>query len=181
MNRTIFLDMDGVIVDFVSAALAAVQRSDAPETISSWDMPKHLGISTAQFWDAQNAQEDFWLNLKPYPNIGLFIDTLATYGDIYFATSPSLHPNCASHKIAWLRHHVGAWTTGRFMIGKPKFLLSANRRLLIDDSDDNVNQFQMVGSGQAILFPRAWNAAGHMPESAAQISVLEAVRTWSLK
>ncbi len=180
MNDTILLDMDGVIADFVTAAAVALNMPCDPTKVQGWDLPKHFGIDAAAFWAAQDAIPDFWLQIKPYPNIGLFIDTLRTYGEVYFLTAPSLHRNCASHKIAWLRQHVGDWTTGRFLIGKPKHLLAKPYgTVLIDDSDANCDAWGQAG-GQYVTFPRSWNGAGAKEsESAAQIHTLEAVRAWS--
>jgi 5'(3')-deoxyribonucleotidase len=178
--KAIFLDMDGVIADFMSAALGALGRSETPEQITTWRCYEQLATSEAEFWDAQKRDHDFWYNISPYPNIGLFIDCMRSYADVYFASSPSLHPNCASHKMAWLRNHVGAWTYDRVMLGKPKHLLSGPGRLLIDDFHTNVDNWVKEG-GEAILFPRSWNPRGHMPETQAQIDVMNQVREWSYR
>lgn len=160
--KHIFLDVDGVLADFTTAALQVHGRLDA---ISSWpigerDVPKVLGISRTQYWkliDEQGA--DFWENLEPYPWFEELISLVRCYAPLTLLTASTLSPHCSSGKVAWISKQFPK-TNGRtftdFLIGRQKHLLAGDRRVLIDDAELMVDDFTKSG-GHGTLFPRKWN------------------------
>ena len=177
MKPTIFLDMDGVLCDFVSAALVANGSELKHDQITEWDMAKILGKSPADFWQAMN-RDGFWFDLAPYPGLALFFAAMRSCGEVYFCTSPAKHYGCASDKIAWLRKHLGDEATdGRFFICKDKDMLARPGRILVDDYDSNIDKWNTAG-GHGVLFPRPWNTCGPlgMSHEQAQLYVMERVR-----
>lgn len=62
----IYLDMDGVLCDFVGAACKLHGRD--PATVTHWNFFKDWGMTAEEFWrPIHEAGEDFWANLEPYP------------------------------------------------------------------------------------------------------------------
>jgi len=155
MKPIIFLDMDGVVADYVSAALLAL-KLDLNTPVTTMDMAECLGITKKEFYEPQVADIDFWININPYPWTQELVALAQEVGEVYISTAPSRHRGVGD-KIEWCRRHLGKWTQGRVMVGKPKFLLAGPGRTLVDDHPDNCEAFIKWG-GKSILFPRPWNA-----------------------
>jgi len=169
----IFLDMDGVIVDFVMPAMAMHNAEITGETAFpkgfGWDIlgatnkiRKDRGfnkLSASQFWNALGYS--FWANLRPYPLAFRLISRLETVGDVYFATSPTLSGACFAGKYDWVRHNL-PHLKRKLIITADKTVLATANSILIDDRDRNVDDFIECG-GQAILVPRPWNNYGPYP------------------
>ena len=172
----IFLDMDGVLVDFVSAALAC---HGAPDLLDNWppgewSVPQVLGISKEEFWRAIDAQGHvFWANLCPYPWTRQLVDMVASLDPGWtIATAPSRNPACPQGKISWMRSHLDEGNGRpfmRFMIGRDKHALAAPRCILVDDSDEKIDAFNEAG-GIGILFPQPWNSDHHIGDSMAHVT-----------
>jgi 5'(3')-deoxyribonucleotidase len=154
--------MDGVLTDFVSAALRLHGR---PGALHDWprgerDIPKMLNLTRTQYWkliDAQGA--DFWASLEPFSWFGELVALAREFAPVTVLTSPSLAPSCLEGKVRWLYAHFPK-EKGRhfsdFLIGNQKHLLAQPGRVLVDDAEANVEAFRSAG-GQAILFPQVWN------------------------
>lgn len=159
MISHVFCDMDGVLCDFVSAAMRVHGATFEP---SAWpagidDLAGLLGLTLPAFWreiDRFEEQHGFWSRLKAYPWVTDLVAMAEPFG-FTVATSPSRDPFCASGKIQWLKRHLGE-SFGAFMVGPQKELLAAPGRVLIDDRDESIERFQQAG-GQGILFPQPWN------------------------
>jgi len=159
--RHVFVDLDGVLVDFASAACRLHGRPDLPEgdfaawPRGEWRMSKVLGVTDGEFWAAiDGLGEPYWRDLAPYPWVRDLLALLPCPFTI--ATSPSNLPQCAAGKVVWMRRHLGRGFRD-FLIGPQKHLLARPDTLLIDDNDKKVREFREAG-GLAILFPQPWNA-----------------------
>lgn len=161
MIERIFLDMDGVITDFVSTALQLHNAESAAENWppGEWYVHKVLGLSRQQFWDrVDEAGEDRWANLEPYPWMSDLLSLLAEFAPVTILSSPSLNPGSAAGKMRWLDKHLGGGRPFRdFIFTSQKHLLASPHRVLVDDSDKNVKAFG-DHFGQAIVFPQQWNS-----------------------
>ncbi len=159
----IFLDMDGVLTDFVGAVLSLQGQKDLLSTWPSGERNIHsvLGISKSEFWRiVENQGADFWANLPEFEWSKNLVDLVRQFAPMTILTSPSLSPSCFEGKVRWLYENfpkVNGKRFSDFLIGRPKELLAGPRRVLIDDSEANVAAFQIAG-GEAILFPQPWNA-----------------------
>lgn len=161
-NLKVFLDMDGVLADFVGGASEAHNRLSPylnDQGIGVWDMEKLWGITSAEFWKPTN-NFDFWFNLEKTLEadaiVQLAIDAVGVK-NVAILTSPSLDPCCVPAKRAWVekcypqlaKTMIFSW--GKGMIGGPQ-------RILIDDRDRNIDDWEEAG-GYGILVPRPWNVA----------------------
>lgn len=155
----IFLDMDGVLCDFVSAAFSANGVTFDPETYPRGEFAceRVIGCTSREFWRRIDfAGESFWENLDPYPWAVPLFKELTHIGEVIIATSPSNSPASYAGKQRWLRRmgmdHVQS------MFGSRKSLMSKPGRTLVDDGVHNTGPWEREG-GRAVLIPQPWNYA----------------------
>jgi hypothetical protein len=162
MITDIFLDQDGVLADFASAALAACGASIGHDDIADWHFYVPLGLSADEFWAKIDAVDGFWDGLAPYPEATCLYFGCQDAAPVTILTSPGFHDGCWSAKVRWLRRHVDPTLCGkRVAIYANKAKLAAPGRVLVDDSESNCDGFVAAG-GQAILYPRPWNRNRHL-------------------
>lgn len=172
----IFVDLDGVLVDFISAALRCHDALDALETWTpgEWSVPRILGISKSEFWRVIDAKgHEFWADLAPYPWKQQLVDLVASFDPSWtVATAPSLNPACPHGKITWMQTHLdeaNGRPFTRFMIGPDKHVLAGPGSILIDDSDKKIDAFAQSG-GIGILFPQPWNSLHDIRDAMAHVT-----------
>ena len=178
VEKICFLDMDGVLCDFVTQACRVFGR---PTLSHDWpageySCEKVFGVTVAEFWKRIELWPNFWLTLDRYDWAFKLIEEVEDIGyRVVIASAPSRDPFCAAHKTKWLQNHFGI---GRFeyFLGSEKHLLAKPGRVLIDDNDDNCRKFAAAG-GTSILFPQRWNSAHAIEGCPADhvIRLLEAV------
>jgi 5'(3')-deoxyribonucleotidase len=108
------LDMDGVLVDFLSGAIEALNREynrtitldQYAKEFGQWGTYDYYGITVKQFWDAIQKTPDFWYNLNPIPWHGQLYQLLSGIGEVTIVTAPSEDPDCAKQKYIWLRKYL---------------------------------------------------------------------------
>ena len=161
----ILLDMDGVLSDFVSSALIALNKEfnkeltlDDYAEFGQWGMWIPYNTTPTEFWRVINSTPDLFLNLKPIPWYKELYDYLSTFGEVTILTAPSLtDPTCIEQKLKWLKKYLNL-DSNSVMAGNRKHLLAGNG-ILVDDYSKNVEDFIAAG-GEAILIPSTWNTPG---------------------
>jgi 5'(3')-deoxyribonucleotidase len=164
-RQQILLDMDGVLVDFLSGAIKALNRDfnkdytieQYAEKFGRWETYDFYGITAEQFWQSIENTPYFWIDLKPMPWYMELYSFLSELGDVTIITSPSLDPVCAMDKLRWLKANMNIGSDKVFL-GSRKYLMAGNG-ILIDDYYKNVENFKSAG-GEAILIPSTWNTNG---------------------
>ena len=146
----ILVDMDGVLVDFYSAACKTHKRYDHPKGSSY--LHKIWGITKEQFWEPLD-NRSWWANLKPTVEFDEIIDQVSSY-TYCVCSSPSGRPEVAAGKVEWLKKYL---PDTPWILTREKYILADDDTLLIDDSDYQVKSFVKAG-GKALLIPRAWNS-----------------------
>jgi 5'(3')-deoxyribonucleotidase len=162
MTKELLLDMDGVLADFASSAIHALnKRYDKRITLDTfvrefgkWEMYDYYRISVQDFWDTINWTPRFWANIKPFPWSKQLYAELSKLGRVTILTAPSWDPMCSAMKLEWLQKHMGI-KSDSVILGSRKELLAGNG-ILIDDFAANTNKFEAAG-GKAILIPSTWN------------------------
>ncbi len=171
MINDVFLDMDGVLVDFVSSALLALKEKyenqpqpeqfDIDAFMEAWppgeaSIPKLLHMTEDEFWDTLHKANGgcWWEQLRSYPWAGALVSAASQIGKVRILSSPSNHPSCYRGKKL---HRDREFRALPLILCREKFLVAAPDRLLIDDNDRHVRRWRKHG-GLAILFPRIWNA-----------------------
>jgi 5'(3')-deoxyribonucleotidase len=111
-KKILYVDMDGVLCDYKTAYLNAIQRT--PEIIYP------------------QSQIGFFLNLKPLPMV-CDMDFYYENFDTYILTSPSVkNPLCYTEKRLWIEKHLGMKYCDKLIISPNKTLNKGN--YLIDDN-----------------------------------------------
>ena len=173
-QRTIYLDLDGVICQFVIPAcrLHGVNITDLssyPQD-AGWDVVKACNklrkglppLSSRQFWDGLDL--NFWETLPMFPGAGEFVVSLIKMcgvENICIATSATLNPQCAAGKVHWIQENLPELDR-QYFIGPNKAFLANENTVLIDDRLKNCEDFSR--KGRAILVARPWNPLGYLED-----------------
>lgn len=151
----VFLDLDGVLVDFRRGVCEAFERDDPSTNWKFWE--NWEGITTALV-DAV-CDIDFWIHLKwtlEGSEIEEAVRSKFCFKDIYLLTTPMPNPYSSTGKLCWIKEHM-PWAYDRTILSyAPKSLLAGLDTLLIDDKDENIAEFVAAG-GKGILVPKPWN------------------------
>lgn len=166
----IYLDMDGVCTDFISAALAA-QGYDPATALARW-RAEHPGAlfpdgvidKTAKEFFAHEClrQKSFWQGLAAYPWFERLYAELGRRGHVLFLTAPINAPGCVSGKHEWLIGQFGH-DFSDFIFTRHKSRLAHGGAFLVDDMPFNVAAFA-ERKGQGLLFPQIWNEHHSVPD-----------------
>lgn len=175
--RFCFLDMDGVLADFVGGICRAHGRStpyDDPHSYGIFDMEKLWGMSIEEFWSPpkEDLGMEFWSGLAKTPEADQIVELAVRYfgtKNTCILTSPSQHPSCVPGKRVWMKQHYPK-LANNILFGSAKRFLAGPDRVLIDDRDKNVEEFKKYG-GHAIRVPRAWNMG--WPERNVAVKVVD--------
>lgn len=155
----IFVDLDGVLCDFVQGACDAWDMPNPytkPENFGNFDIAKVSGIPPEIFWKKCSGHE-FWANLPKTPDADAIMERITfDLNDIAFLTANSLDPFSASGKLTWVKRHYPRFHR-KVIITPAKHFIAHSNALLIDDRDENCREFRAEG-GRAILLPRPWNS-----------------------
>jgi 5'(3')-deoxyribonucleotidase len=163
MNRC-FLDVDGVLADFVGGvhrklgiefSYDAWPYKKGPE---GWNFHDEIGITFEDL--SELCDFEFWKNLEWTPDGHDILRVVLRYFDpnqITLLTSPMPNVMSASGKMAWImdklpayKFRTGIWTDSKAILaGVPD-------SVLVDDHQKNTDVWQ-AGGGRAVLVPRPWN------------------------
>ena len=148
----IFCDMDGVLVDFDKGYkdLTGISTSHANEQ------------GKTQFWKliANSLKEkglteyDYWVNLSWMPDGQTLWNFIKPYKP-YVLTAPSLDPGSRQGKREWVERLDGMKNI-YFRNAASKSDFSGKNRILIDDREDTINNWNAAG-GIGILHTSAAN------------------------
>jgi hypothetical protein len=158
----VFLDMDGVFVDFDEGVR---QRYNAHWWYpTEWAIPyKKLGTTFDKFWEDLN-DEYFWAYL-PWKDDGKRIVSLVEPFKPTILTA-SLLPQASAGKLQWLsREYPDTMNDKRVLIANghtAKAAVAGPGKILIDDKNENVDEWVAAG-GYGILMPRPWNRLAGNP------------------
>lgn len=159
----IYLDMDGVCVDFIRDAMIA-QGYDPAIYLARWHedypgslFPEPLMEKTAfEFFTHEHLQtHEFWSGLAAYDWFDQLFAELERLGHVIFLTAPTGSPGCVSGKHEWLIEKFGS-DFHDFIFTRHKERLAHPNAYLIDDMPFNIKSFDLR-HGTGVLFPQIWN------------------------
>ncbi len=159
MIKTVFLDMDGVLVNFRKGVHDAFNKPYDYSTLSKkwtfWnDWPE---VTLEMVNSACNLL--FWTNLEWTEggrDILRTIWQIFDSKDIYLLTDPVIGHETETGKMAWVNAWLPEYVKRTIITQAPKHLVAKPNTLLIDDKDENVEEFVKAG-GYGILVNRPWN------------------------
>ena len=156
------IDLDGVLVDFVGG-MCKFHNKENPyykdENHGNFSLGGLIGLSNKEFFDVPKS---FWSKLEWMPDgkdlLKMIEDTFGK-DNCYIATACSLSDGAADGKREWLRDNLPDYFyKGRYLLGKPKFLMANPNHYLFDDKPSNIEEFYKDG-GNGFLIKRPWNTA----------------------
>ena len=156
MDPTIFLDMDGVLVDFASGIRKVHGEPNGSGELHNYDVEKFYDMSANQFWAPFD--HDFWEGLgwtDEGPSLLAGIEELVPRERVVLMTSPCMTKGAVEGKVSWIRRNLPVYSR-QFFVGPPKHLAAGPGKILVDDHNLNVERFAEHG-GQVVLVPRPWN------------------------
>lgn len=162
----VFLDLDGVLVDFRRGVCEVFKQ----EPSNDWTFWKHWEeVNTEDVNDRCDAC--FWSSLHWTPD-GIDIEQVIKEkfdpDDIYLLTTPMRNPGSGIGKLWWIEDHM-PWAYDHTILSyAPKSLLAGPDTLLVDDKDENIAEFVAAG-GRGILVPRPWNELRGWASESAQV------------
>ena len=150
----VFLDMDGVLVDFFTGVNEIFNITKPPHKYNWFE---DYNVTRDQLNKVCGAR--FFSNLD-WMSDGREIEEVVRrkFGseNIYLVTLPMPNSESWKGKVNWVNKHLSHYNK-RFTISTaPKSLLAGPNTLLIDDKDENIAEFVAAG-GKGILVPRLWN------------------------
>ncbi len=158
MNSPVFfLDMDGVVTNFVGATfeLFGLNYEETKWPLGIYDIEKVMNISSEELWKKIDETPNFWGNLPELEQGLELFCRLSMLGSVVFLTSPCKDPNCSTGKVEWLLKKFGSKFRNYILTSKKHYC--AGNGILIDDSDEKVDQFR-ENAGISILYPQPWNS-----------------------
>ncbi len=180
-REVIYLDMDGVCVDWTTAVFQLLGRAmPAHPTKVPYDFEGMFGLTRTQMWERIDAQgADWWERLPPFEHFYVLLHDLRRLayglgGEVVFLTAPCRTGQSSSPKARWLDRHAGVGNDG-YVITRRKELLARPGAVLVDDMPANVEAFRAAG-GQAVLFPTQQNDGPPITGYGLVAYVVEAVR-----
>ena len=147
----IFLDMDGVLVDFSGYAfrLFGMQKPDKFD----YGLGKYFGF---QWYDAPFE----WDKMEPTKfGLQLFKDCCAVTPNVWILTCPFYGKGmerCIRGKRKWVRKHLGNREVPYITFTTYKWCCARPGSVLIDDCEDHIDAFVEIG-GSGILIPEGHN------------------------
>ncbi len=155
------LDLDDVLVDFkrgVQETLKIPQSrfDEAPKPLP-WDWIWSItDVSRDDFWG--NITARWWEELhwtEEGPDILSIVEEIYGRENVCLLTSPSQQESGYVGKYRWIKKHLPRYLR-RTLMGCAKHFCAGPRKKLIDDKEENINNFIAAG-GEGLLVPRLWN------------------------
>lgn len=155
MKPFIFLDLDGVLANFVDAACEIHGINPDFSNYKFW----RPTLTDKEFWARINSRgHTFWENIPKYSWADQLLGMCEERADrVVFCTSVDPRGSgAAKGKYEWVFNHFGYKWAARMIVTKKKFLLAGPNRILVDDTYSHLNKFHQWG-GHSIMFPQPWN------------------------
>lgn len=181
MKVIIYLDLDGVIVNFAKGIADHFGIPYAPEKSTTWGSVYEItGTENNHnyFWDSLKNAE-FWENLEKYSYADELIEELKSMDflpdvDICLLTSPAA--GCAGYRQNWIQKNLPEFfKSGRYLIGPGKECCARRGAILIDDYPVNIKNFSKAG-GMGIIFPQPWNGMKGLSENRKVLHITREIR-----
>ena len=154
------LDLDGVLADFNLGWHRLNHLPNAyanPENHGIYDLTDIYNMSLDNFWKGLN--KDFFAELPKTQEadelVEFLIDTFGVQNITILSSPPHGYPCAMEGKVLGVNKHFPMLKS--FLFGSRKRLCSGHGRVLIDDFDKHIKEFN-AGGGHGILVPRPWNS-----------------------
>lgn len=158
-HRTILLDVDGVLADFVGAVRSTVAEvGHRLGEVTQPDFTAQLAVEHPEVhahYIFRSAARNWCTEIEPYPGAARFVEQLRQHGEVVAVTAPLRHcPTWESERRAWLRRHVGITDV---ISTRRKDLVYGD--VLVEDSYDNLAKWwaRLGHEARCVLVGHAYN------------------------
>lgn len=158
----VFLDMDGVLMDFNAGASRVMGRPNPyledPSCHGQHYIQHVWGMSKMEFW-RQADNVEFWETMPMTPEApGLMWMVYDYFGPEAPAilTTPTASPHCYWGKVLAVKRYFPD-LSDKIIFAERKELLAHSGAVLIDDKESNIDGWNSAG-GRGILFPSLGNS-----------------------
>jgi hypothetical protein len=153
----VFLDLDGVLVNFVGGLFDAFHLPEqAPAEYEFFGSE----IFPPVFWEVnERCTREFWENLEWTEDgrqILALVEGFFPAEDVYLLSTPMPNRESWTGKYEWVLKNMPTYRERLIIMRNCKSVLAAPNHLLVDDKEQNIEQFVEAG-GRGILVPRSWN------------------------
>lgn len=169
----IYLDLDGVLVDFRGDSMRL--HGLDPETCDSeYRFWLSKGMTSKQFFaTVDEAGEQFWANMSEYPWTEELIEMVNWYAlsartEVAILSSPTNDPSSLSGKVRWMQKRFGETFRDYLLVPAHHKKHLAPDNVLIDDFQENYHDWNF-NHGYGILFPQPWNGSPHIDRRLAHV------------
>ena len=163
MERILYVDLDGVLVDFIGGWMDHYFIMNR-KPVTKWNFGEDYGLDRKDFYKSITSLPiSFWSNLNPttwaFELIDRLSEAMGSFGcDKIMFLSHSVSEDCRIGKQLWVNKHFPQ--LGDALITVSDSRLKANfaneNCTLIDDKFQNCRDFAQAG-GSSFLFARPWN------------------------
>jgi 5'(3')-deoxyribonucleotidase len=157
----IFLDVDGVLADWVGSVHRAIGIPYDPAVWpykigpAGWGWHDEIGWSFMQV--SELCDFDFWAGELWTHDGRAILNLVKTFGDVTLLTTPMPNIASASGKMAWIERELPELKRHVLITTELKAVLAqVPDSVLIDDCQKTVVEWRAAG-GKAVLVPRHWN------------------------
>ncbi|MCP4994786.1 MAG: hypothetical protein GY934_13545 [Gammaproteobacteria bacterium] len=181
--KTLFLDVDGVLVNWVAGAhqLHNIPWNVGDESPQHW--PYRYGPEGWNFYKEprfdvpladlfKGMNRKFWASLKWMPDGPAILGLCEAYfpDNVYLLTAPCHEDGTIDGRYDWIKENLPKYRK-RTLVGDCKDAIAkAGRKnaILVDDWDRNIQAWDAAG-GAAITCPRPWNSEHHYADIVLQV------------
>lgn len=152
----IFLDLDGVLADLRRGMYDAWKPDFAyedEEKLALWYRDR------IRWTTGPVLTHEFWAGLPLFPWTLSLFERVKKFGKVRICSNPGRPEFCAAAmagKLKWCEQHLGL-PPRRVVLVHEKYLLANNQRVLVDDSEENLDLWQKAG-GIGLWFHTSINA-----------------------
>ena len=162
----VFLDMDGVLVDFFTGVNEVFNIPKPPHRYNWFE---DYDVTWEQLNKVCGAR--FFSNLD-WMSDGREIEEAVRVkfgsNNVYLVTLPMSNSESWTGKVEWVNKRLSIYNKRLTISTAPKSLLAGPDTLLIDDRDENIAEFIATG-GSGILVPRPWNELHDLADESLQV------------
>ena len=181
MNKyTCFLDMDGVLVDFVGGVCKAFgvksySYLNYPFTKNYWNFHKEISGATGSDYHEAIIKKEFWANLGwMHDGNSIYELIIQKFGldNVFLLTGTDVDPvdQVIAGKMKWIEDGPTELIDHVIFAKCPKGCIASPDKILIDDKEKNVVDWN-INDGKGFLIPRHWNV-GYENANRSSISIL---------
>jgi len=154
---TLYLDLDGVLVDFDKSMIAL----GFPVGVTETDKKAKAKFWQTVGWMAKNGKP-FWGNMDPMPDAFELWNYVKHYNPEILSATGHVG-NATEEKHAWVKRHLGAVPTHLVRKSADKATFAGPGKILVDDRKKSIEPFVAAG-GIGILHTSAANTIAQLKE-----------------